>query len=237
MLAAALFLAIQIAFSVAAALSAGTSSIRKILLSLFLLAALVFPLQARDPLAKVGLTLIALMALIKCVFIINARPEWQTPSRRIWQVLVPFDIRRTRGVPPGLEWKSLVRIAAATFVVAVVIWLALTQLTALSGGSLWLAKWVCMLFAAYSVMEWSGELLRSVHRLVGVAIEPLQRDPIASRSVAEFWGERWNLPMTRWLNEFFFRPLARRGHPLVGIVAAFVVSAALHAWLFFAATG
>jgi hypothetical protein len=236
-LSAAVFLTIQIALSIGAALSAGTSPIRRILMSVFLLAALAFPLQARDPLAKVCLTLLALMALVKCVFIVNAKPEWQTPVRRIWQVLVPFDIRRTSAVRHGLEWKSLARIAAAMGIVALAIWFAITKMSALSDTSLWLAKWACMLVAAYSLMELSGELLRSVHRLGGIAVEQLQRNPIVSRSVAEFWGERWNLPMTRWLNDFFFRPLARRGHPLAGIVAAFIVSAALHAWLFFAATG
>jgi len=55
--------------------------------------------------------------------------------------------------------------------------------------------------------------------------------------VQEFWGRRWNLTVSAWLAETFFRPLARRGKPLLGVFVAFFVSAMLHAYICEAAMG
>jgi D-alanyl-lipoteichoic acid acyltransferase DltB (MBOAT superfamily) len=49
--------------------------------------------------------------------------------------------------------------------------------------------------------------------------------------VQEFWGERWNRTVSLWLAETFFRPLARRRHPVLGGAAAFLASAVLHAYI------
>ena len=49
---------------------------------------------------------------------------------------------------------------------------------------------------------------------------------------AEFWGERWNRTVGEWLYRFAFRPLARRRRPMLGLAAAFALSALLHAWMF-----
>src|SRR5262249_23617594 len=63
----------------------------------------------------------------------------------------------------------------------------------------------------------------------------LHDDPILSRSVQEFWGERWNRIVSAWLAANCLWPLARRRRPLLGLAAAFAASALLHAYLTWAA--
>jgi hypothetical protein len=203
-----------------------------------LAAALTLPLVAQlPPLERCALTLIALIATIKGSMIATSKPEWLTPGRRVWQVLVPFDVRATRRVAPGLDSHSLQRVGVGGAIAALTMWYAIRYSGHLPPALVLLAELASALVVTYALMEFISETIRSLHRLVGIEVPPLQRDPILSCSVSEFWGERWNLPITRWLNEFFFRPWARRGQAATGTILAFVVSTALHAWLFFAAVG
>lgn len=120
-------------------------------------------------------------------------------------------------------------------VMFVAIWLPLNFSSQLAPAPALLLKLACAALFTYATLEVAALALRLIHLLFGVDPGPLQRDPILSRTLAEFWGERWNLPVGRWLNQHFFRPLARKGHPIAGIAAAFIASAVLHFWLFFAA--
>ncbi len=231
-------IAIQFGLCIAIGLVVGRTLMRLVLASILLIAALALPVLAYPPpFERAALTLLALVALIKSVPIASAKAEWQSPGRRLWQILVPFDIRRARRVAPGAVGSSLARILVAAAVIALVLWYGMTRSGRLPDRWAFTAQLACALVFAYSLMELGGEVLRTLHRLVGIEIGPLQRDPVLSRSVSEFWGERWNVPVTNWLNEFFFRPLARKRRATAGIVLAFVVSTALHAWLFFVAIG
>jgi hypothetical protein len=62
----------------------------------------------------------------------------------------------------------------------------------------------------------------------GRAIAGLQDRPALSASLAEFWAVRWNHLVAPNLERGFFRPLARRHHPTLGIIAAFTASAVMH---------
>lgn len=230
--------AIQIGLSLGMGLMVGRTPLRRLLAGTLLIVALALPFLADpSPITRVAITLIALVAMIKGSLIATSKAEWLTPTRRIWQVLVPFDVRLTKRVTPGLEAGSVTRILVAAAVIAVTLWYGVARSGHLPGQISLVAQLLCALFFAYSLMELAGEMIRSVHRLAGIHVDPLQRDPVLACSVTEFWGERWNLPMTRWLNEFFFRTLARTGHAAAGVVLAFVVSTALHGWLFYAAIG
>lgn len=83
---------------------------------------------------------------------------------------------------------------------------------------------------AYAAVESGYAFTAVVYRLAGFAPPPLHVWPIASMSAGELWGERWARPVSRWLREHCFRPLARRGHPLLGLFFGFVVSAIGHAY-------
>jgi hypothetical protein len=74
-----------------------------------------------------------------------------------------------------------------------------------------------------------------VHRLmVGVAglygrsVVGLEDSPFRSTSLTEFWARRWNRMVQANLKRGFFKPLARAGHPGLGVLAAFTASGVLH---------
>ena len=56
-------------------------------------------------------------------------------------------------------------------------------------------------------------------------------------SIREFWNRRWNRPVSGWLDAFVFAPVAKRRGATVGLLAAFVASGLLHAWVFLASVG
>jgi hypothetical protein len=78
--------------------------------------------------------------------------------------------------------------------------------------------------------EGANQLTTFGWNAAGYRIPPQHRAPILSTSVGEFWSRRWNLNVRDWLYRHCHRPLARRGHPVLGVVAAFAVSALIHYW-------
>jgi Membrane bound O-acyl transferase family len=102
----------------------------------------------------------------------------------------------------------------------------------LAGPTRLLTRTVLGAALIYGLSEVAGELVRLLHLIAGIEVQPLHRTPIAARSITEFWGRRWNLLVNQWLNEIVFRPLARLKHPAIGLVAAFGASAAIHGWMY-----
>jgi hypothetical protein len=62
----------------------------------------------------------------------------------------------------------------------------------------------------------------------GRPIAGLQDRPALAASLAEFWAVRWNHLVAPNLDRGFFRPLARRRHPALGVLAAFTASGVMH---------
>ncbi len=98
-------------------------------------------------------------------------------------------------------------------------------------------RWALGALVVYALGEALEGLLRGLVGLVGAETPPLHRDPIVSRSLREFWGERWNLVVNRWLRTHCYLPMARRRRPALGLGLAFLASAALHAWFIGVALG
>lgn len=188
-----------------------------------------------NPIARALLTLLALVAFMHSVRIAQTPASDWTLRRRVWSVFVTFDVRRAR--PAQFQWDAIMATKLVVFPALMVfcVWLPLRLSAALTPPVAWVWQQVGAAAFTYFVMDVVAQALRFVHLIFGLEVGPLQRDPIFSRSLAEFWGERWNLPVSQWLNDFCFRPVARRQHATLGVLAAFAASAALHFWLFFAA--
>jgi hypothetical protein len=60
----------------------------------------------------------------------------------------------------------------------------------------------------------------------GVHVQALHERPWLSRSVAEFWGRRWNCIVGDWLRQVCFNPFRRR--PRTAILLAFTASGIVH---------
>jgi hypothetical protein len=63
----------------------------------------------------------------------------------------------------------------------------------------------------------------------GRLLPPIHNQPWRARSIADFWGKRWNLWYSDWSRYAIFKPL--RGRPILALVIAFAVSGLLHEWV------
>jgi hypothetical protein len=98
-------------------------------------------------------------------------------------------------------------------------------------------RWLAVMPAGYVAMEGMTWQWVAVLPLFGWRHRPYQRHPILSRTIAELWGTRWSSVIHRWLHSNVYGPLARRGAPRAGVVAAFGVSALLHAFIILPSAG
>jgi len=73
---------------------------------------------------------------------------------------------------------------------------------------------------AFTTVLWlpSGQLLPAIHNR-----------PWRARSVADFWGKRWNLWFSEWFRYAIFQPL--RSRPVFALLLAFAISGLLHEWV------
>lgn len=147
-------------------------------------------------------------------------PVW----RRVALVVTVVELRHLRPAPAGRRqaWPMLVRVAAFAPVVVFGGWLAATRhgLARLAGGTLFV----------YGFTDAVMALLWAAFRAAGRDLPLLHRDPLRARSIGEFW-RRWNTTVGGFLSARIHVPLARRGHPTLGLAAAFAVSAAAHAYI------
>lgn len=112
--------------------------------------------------------------------------------------------------------------------------------TSIGGALLWLIArrlpsnvplvrgWLGLLGLALLLHFGSFDLIALGWQSLGVRAEPIMQRPASSRSLAEFWGRRWNLGFRQLSHDFVFRPLYSR----VGLAAAtllvFFISGLIH---------
>lgn len=148
---------------------------------------------------------------------------------RAWQWIAVFDVRETERMRPRFDAKLLLHllIYAATAAGGTAVLIA--------AGPLSPSSWPLHLFggvaAVVGLVQAVIDLVRLVHAALGVHVPPIQREPLLATSVRDFWGRRWNRTVSDWLRRYVFAPLARRGHPVLGLVAAFGVSGAFHFYI------
>ena len=65
-------------------------------------------------------------------------------------------------------------------------------------------------------------------RLVGFSTDRLFLAPLASTSLAEFWGKRWNLAFTEMTQIAIYRPISARWNKQAGAALGFLYSGLLH---------
>ncbi|HLY98926.1 MAG TPA: MBOAT family protein [Candidatus Angelobacter sp.] len=120
-------------------------------------------------------------------------------------------------------------------------WLWAAAKTTLGGMLLWMAAralpadlpllrgWTGMLGAILLLHFGAFHLAALLWQSFGIAARPLlMNSPLASRSLSEFWGKRWNTGFHQLAHDLVFRPLRRK----TGVAAAgslvFLVSGLLH---------
>jgi hypothetical protein len=150
---------------------------------------------------------------------------------RMWMFVALFDVRRVRRGPGGLDHRELAWLLVHAGL-ALVGWFGTFEWAPqLVGWSYWSCRWAAGLLFCYGLMESVHSTLLILYRAVGIHHVRINVQPIVSTTLVEFWGRRWNRVVAGWLRDYAFWPLARRGHPKLGIAAAFAASTALHFWV------
>jgi hypothetical protein len=178
--------------------------------------------------------LVYFVNLMRIVDLSQVRAPWSF-GRRALHVISVVDSRRLVRRAPRLEGFALVAIIAWTALFAACV--AVVVRAPFMGIAYWLVRWSAGVVAIYAAVSWLYRLLFVIYSAIGFDVPPLHLVPARSRSVQELWGERWARPISDWLGATFFRPWARRRRPLVGVLLAFIVSAAFHAYAIWVGLG
>jgi hypothetical protein len=92
-------------------------------------------------------------------------------------------------------------------------------------------RWLLGVAFVYCGLDAVTGLVRLGYLLGGLETPTMHRTPILSRTLMEFWGQRWNRPVHGWLKAHCFDWLARRRLAAWGVIAAFAGSGLLHFFL------
>lgn len=90
------------------------------------------------------------------------------------------------------------------------------------------AGWIGMVGIMFCLHFGLFDLLALAWRAAGVNATPLMRNPVLARSLAEFWGKRWNTAFHELVHRFLFRPVLRRTNALVATLTVFLASGLIH---------
>lgn len=159
-----------------------------------------------------------------------------SPAQRIQRVLSFIDPQRVRRVRPALLLGQLARVAIAVGGMLLGWQLAFSIAPTYRHDLAWALRWAGGALLAYALTDAVYAGITLLARGAGRAVPVLHRDPLAARSVGEFWL-RWNTTVGDFLRTRLFGPLARRGWPRAGVALGFAVSALFHAYVGLAALG
>jgi hypothetical protein len=190
------------------------------------------------PLLRAFSALLGWVGMFRIVDTVRSREPWSA-SRRLLHVISFVDSRTLRRAPPRIDLRALGRalLWAALAIAGIFLAIALSPVRLSPLSPRLLARWASGLVLAYAGVEAGYAFIFVTYRALGFVTPRLHVWPLASLSIAELWGARWARPVSAWLRENCFRPLARIGHPALGVVLGFVVSAIGHAYPIFVAVG
>ena len=127
--------------------------------------------------------------------------------------------------PPKHRLISWVAAVLKTLFGAVLLW-GLVPLVPPS--QILLRGWVGLFGLVFLLHFGTFHLLALAWQKLGINASPLMRAPIASTSLADFWGRRWNSAFNRLMHQMVFRPLLRRLGSAGATMAVFLASGLIH---------
>ena len=193
-----------------------------------IIATLALPIPAfvaAPPFARALLGVAFFMIVVRTLDLMNDRAP-RAFGRRLLHLVAIVDTRATSARRNG----SLVDLAAGVawllVMASALVVIQEPHASGLARPVVWLVAAVGLLAAVEGMHALTGFV---GGRVFGTAVPAISLQPYRSMTLAEFWGQRWNPVVSRILREHCFRPLARR--PRTALVAAFIGSAVLHAYL------
>jgi hypothetical protein len=211
-------------------LAAGTR-VRRVFAALIACPALVLPFVA-PPGALLRFFLAVGASLMLARVIELARYPGVVELRlRLWHTVGVIDVLRARRVPSHVNRGAALRAIGFALLSAVSFFAVAATAEIDNEVMRYAGRWTAGAVLAYSGFDMMASSLVFLYGLAGVVAPPLHRDPILSKSVAEFWGQRWNRIVHRHLKLFVFVPMVRRGLSSSAAGAAFLASAILHFYI------
>jgi alginate O-acetyltransferase complex protein AlgI len=132
-------------------------------------------------------------------------------------------LREQTGHPPHrAEWTR----GARNLVVGLIMFFGIARLVV--RWDVYTAGWIGMAGVALFLHFGLFQLLSGSWRRAGIQAPPLMNKPLMSKSLAEFWGRRWNTAFRDLTHRFLFRPLTRRLGVRAGLAGGFVFSGLVH---------
>jgi len=169
-----------------------------------------------------GLLLLS-MTLMKVVSVLQSR----MPRSPVWFFLSPLfsvDSWRQQAVSRSRAFYLLGR----AIVAGLLLWL--TYYCYFRVTEAWRPSGVLLGYLALPTVLLWGETLGPIAQLLfapsGHLLPPHHRIPLAANSISEFWGRRWNVWVSDWYRQIFFKKFRR--NPGFAVVAVFLFSGIWH---------
>ena len=176
------------------------------------------------------MTALFLLAVLPVCFVMKLVAFWGTPeSKDLAVILSPFPSPASvkQALPLSAGPRLIRRFLLALAVCVCGYWLC---------GQLWREFRLPAILLSYigAIMLWLvSEALGSLAPFLAMPsgrLLPLPHGPAPplAKSLADFWGRRWNVWVSEWFRQIIFRPLQNR--PVLALFAVFLVSGVLHEW-------
>jgi Membrane bound O-acyl transferase family len=115
--------------------------------------------------------------------------------------------------------------AAKTLLGLVLLWFVARRVPA---DVLLLRGWIGLFGLIFLLHFGSFHLIALFWQTMGIDAPPIMANPILSKTLAEFWGKRWNLGFRQLAHEFIFRPLQKHLGATVAGLCVFFASGLIH---------
>lgn len=183
----------------------------------------------------------ALLLALKAVVAVEARIAGHSRLRTLnwlmfaagWPGMRPAAFASVRGAALGgaaqLFKLGTVRLLAGMVLILAAAYIA-RPMSAPLGDQARLGLATALLLPGLSLAVHFGlfNMLAGLWRFAGADCRPLFRAPLYSKSLAEFWGRRWNLAFSEMTALVVFRPVRRKAGDTAANLAAFLFSGVLH---------
>ena len=181
-------------------------------------------------LALIGTLLYAMKAVVSVDGMEPGRPPlsgWRWLAfAALWPGMRPVPFARA-GDPPLPGAGALVRLGLVRLALGLAL-LAGARLAWERAGSRPLATALALPGLSFVLHFGIFNLVAGAWRYAGADVHALFRAPLLSRSLAEFWGRRWNLAFSEMTAIGVYRPLSAVAGKRVAVLAAFLFSGLLH---------
>jgi Membrane bound O-acyl transferase family len=163
---------------------------------------------------------------------------WDAPAARCarnWQRTLAYLL-----LWPGMNADEFFEPRRADRRVAAREWLAAIGKTLAGAALIWapareiisthpmVAGWIAMIGLVLVLHFGTFQLVALAWQRVGIHAAPIMQRPLASQSLSEFWGKRWNLGFRKLSHALVFRPLQKRFGTAAGTLGAFLASGLIH---------